>query len=89
VTRKDPDAIYGRIKEVKDKQKIVIAVDNAPDKTYNLADAKTNVTLADALAVGDPVKVLETERDGRKSVQIARDTAHQERARKRQDTDKK
>ena len=68
----DTDVLYGRIKEVKGGQKIVIHVDNARDKTYNLADKDRTVKLAEDLAVGDAVKVLEAK--GSKSIQIVRDT---------------
>lgn len=64
---------YGRIKDVKAGQKIVIAIDGAPDKTYNLADAQKAIKVAEDLAVGDPVKVVESGKKGAKSVQIVRD----------------
>jgi hypothetical protein len=67
----DVEIVYGRIKEVKGGQKIVVKVDNAPDKTYNLADKDRTVTVAEALAVGDRVKVLESKET--KGVQIVRD----------------
>jgi hypothetical protein len=70
---KDDGGSFGRIKEVKAGQKIVIQIDGAPDKTYNLADAQKTITIAEGLAVGDPVKVLETDKRGVKSVQIVRD----------------
>jgi hypothetical protein len=69
---KDINVIYGRIKEVKAGQKIVIQVDNARDKTYNLADKERAIKISDDLAIGDPVKVLEAK--GTKAVHIVRDT---------------
>jgi hypothetical protein len=70
----DTEAVYGRIKDVKAGERIVVQVNNAPDKTYNLNDAKKTVRLAEGLAVGDRVKVLESEVKGNHSVQIERDT---------------
>ena len=80
----DSGAVYGKIKEVKDKQKIVIAVEKGRDRTFNLADAKVAVALAEGLAVGDKVKVLETKKDGAQSVQIVRDVREQSEQRSRQ-----
>ena len=73
---KDVNVVYGRIKELKGGQKIVIHVDNAKDKTYNLADRDRAVTVAEALAVGDPVKVIEAKTT--KAVQIVRDTGREQ-----------
>jgi len=67
------DVVYGTIKEVKSGEKIVINVPNAIDKTYNLADPKTAVEVADGLAVGDPVKIMETKRNNDNVVHIVRD----------------
>jgi hypothetical protein len=72
-SRKEPGATYGKIKDVKAGEKIVIAIDGAPDKTYSLADAKRTITVAEGLAIGDAVKVLETDNKNAKSVQIVRD----------------
>jgi hypothetical protein len=77
-------AKYGRIKEVKDKQKIVIDIENGGDKTYNLADAKMTIDIAEGLAVGDKVKVLETKKKGAQSVQIVRDIRENTQERTRQ-----
>jgi hypothetical protein len=68
---KDVDLVYGRIKELKGGQKIVIQVDNAPDKTYNLADKDRSIKVTEGLAVGDRVKVMESKET--KGVQIVRD----------------
>ena len=70
--KKHTDAIYGKIKNVTNGQKIVIAVDNGLDKTYSLADPKVTVRVAEGLLVGSPVKVLETEVKGNRSVDIVR-----------------
>jgi hypothetical protein len=67
----DVELLYGRIKELKGGQKIVIQVDNGPDKTYNLADKDKSIKVAEALAIGDPVKVMESKDS--KGVQIVRD----------------
>jgi len=66
----DVELVYGRIKELKDGQKIVIQIDNAPDKTYNLADKNRTIKVAEALAVGDPVKIIESKQS--RGVQIVR-----------------
>ena len=71
-SNKNTDAIYGRIKNVTTGQKIVIEVDKGKDKTYNLADPKAVVRVAEGLAVGDPVKVLESKTKGNRSVDIVR-----------------
>ena len=82
----DVDLVYGRIKELKGGQKIVIQVDNAPDKTYNLAGKDKAVTVADALAVGDRVKVMESKET--KGVQIVRDVKADQGERSRTDSKK-
>ena len=71
-SNKNTDAVYGRIKNVTTGQKIVIEVDKGRDKTYNLADPKVAVRVAEGLAVGDPVKVLESKTKGNRAVDIVR-----------------
>jgi hypothetical protein len=71
-SNKNTDAVYGRIKNVTTGQKIVIDVDKGRDKTYNLADPKVTVRVAEGLAVGDPVKVLESKTKGNRAVDIVR-----------------
>lgn len=88
--KKNTDAVYGKIKEVTNGQKIVIAIDNRLDKTYNLGDAKKVVRVAEGLAVGDSVKVLETDVKGNPTVDIVRNvdaagTNDQQRARAAED----
>ena len=69
----DTDVTYGRIKELVPGQKVVIDIDNAPDKTFDLADQDLRVTLAKGLKVGDPVKVNEHEIAGKtKSVTVTK-----------------
>jgi hypothetical protein len=67
----DVDITYGRIKELKGGQKIVVQVDNAPDKTYDLASKDRTIKVAESLAVGDRVKVFEAKET--KAIQIVRD----------------
>ena len=55
----DKDVTYGRIKELTAGQKVVINVDNRPDKSFDLSDKDLSVKLAKGLKVGDPVKVQE------------------------------
>ena len=61
----DTDVTYGRLNEIAAGQKIVIAVDNAPDKTFELNDKDVKVNLANGLKVGDLVKVSEKESLGK------------------------
>ena len=68
-SRNNDTGTVGKIKEIQGGQKIVIAVDNARDKSYSLTDAKRKITLAEGLTIGDRVKVLESDA----SVQIVRD----------------
>jgi hypothetical protein len=71
----DQDVTYGRVKELTAGQKVVINVDNAPDKSFDLADKDLHVTLGKGLKVGDPVKVQEHEVVGKtKSVTIKKHT---------------
>ena len=71
----DKDVTYGRIKELTAGQKIVINVDNAPDKEFDLADKDVAVKLGKGLKVGDPVKLQEHEVAGKtKSVTISKHT---------------
>jgi hypothetical protein len=69
-TTTDKDATYGRVKEFTAGQKLVIDVDNAPDKSYDLAKDK-DVVMAPGLKVGDPVKITESDVNGKKTVNIA------------------
>ena len=71
----DKDVTYGRIKELTPGQKIVINVDNRPDKTFELSDKDVTVKLAKGLKVGDPVKVEEHDTAGKThSVAISKHT---------------
>jgi hypothetical protein len=71
----DSDVTYGRIKELTAGQKVVINVDNAPDKTFDLSDHDVTVKLGKGLKVGDPVKVQEHDVAGKtKSVSITKHT---------------
>ena len=68
-----PDVAYGRVKEITPGQKVVIDVDNAVDKSFDLADKDLTVKMASGLKVGDPVMVTEHSVAGKtKSVQISR-----------------
>jgi hypothetical protein len=71
----DADVTYGRIKELTAGSKVVINVDNAPDKTFDLADKDVTVKMGKGLKVGDPVKINEHEVMGKtKSVSIMKHT---------------
>lgn len=67
-----PGVTYGRVKELTAGQKVVIDVDNAVDKTFDLADKDVRVSLAKGLKVGDPVMISELDNQGKKSVRIVR-----------------
>jgi hypothetical protein len=69
-TSRKADVTYGRVKEFTEGQKIVLDVNNAPDKSFDLTDQNTKVTLAKGLKVGDPVKVTERTVNGKKVVDI-------------------
>ena len=66
-----PDITYARVKEFTEGRKLVLDVDNSPDKSFDLTDKDTRVTLAAGLKVGDPVKVIEKTMNGKTVVQIA------------------
>jgi hypothetical protein len=71
----DTDVTYGRIKELTPGQKVVINVDNAPDKSFDLADKDLSVKLGKGLKVGDPVRIQEHDVAGKtKSVMISKHT---------------
>ena len=71
--RADHDATYGRVKEFTAGQKIVIDVDNAPDKDYDLSDKNIGFKLQKGLKVGDPVKITEHDAAGKKkTIEIAK-----------------
>jgi hypothetical protein len=72
-TTTDADVTYGRIKELTTGQKVVVDIDNAPDKEFELASSDVTVKLGKGLKVGDPVKVVEHEVAGKtKTVNITK-----------------
>jgi len=66
------DATYGRVKEFKTGDKLVIDINNAPDKSYDLSKDR-DVVVAPGLKTGDPVKITESEVNGKKTTTIAMD----------------
>lgn len=60
-----PSVTYGRVKEMTAGQKVVIDVDNAVDKTFDLTDKDVRVKVGSGLKVGDPVKVTEHSKMGK------------------------
>jgi hypothetical protein len=70
----DSDVTYGRIKEFHAGQKLVIDVDNALDKSFDLTDNDHRVNVAAGLKLGDPVKVTEREVNGKNTVHIVKHT---------------
>lgn len=73
-TRTSSDGTLARVKEFTPGKKIVLDVDNAPDKSYDLADRNTTVQVPSSLKVGDAVKVTERTVNGKKMVDIAPDS---------------
>ena len=51
---KDADVTYGRVKKLTPCQKVIIEVDNAVDKSYDLTDKDVKINSAKGLQVGDP-----------------------------------
>lgn len=71
--RAEPDVTHGRVKEFTAGQKLVIDVDKAIDKDYDLTDKNINFKVAKGLKVGDPVKITERRTAGdKKSIQIVK-----------------
>jgi len=66
------DATYGRVKEFKAGDKLVLDINNAPDKSYDLSKDR-DVVVAPGLKVGDPVKITESEVNGKKTTNITMD----------------
>src|SRR5688500_9921226 len=50
---------FGTVKEYTAGKKVVIDIDNAPDKSFDLTDKDLKITMADTVKVGDTVKVTE------------------------------
>jgi hypothetical protein len=74
-TADDVKVIYGKLKEVTKGSKVVVQLEQSPDRTFDLKDKDTSVNIAEGLAVGDHVKVSESKKNGRHHVEIARQTA--------------
>lgn len=66
------DGTLGRVKEFTAGQKLVIAVDNAPDKNYDLTDKDMTFKVPPDLKVGDAVKVAEKGSGKGKTIEIAK-----------------
>lgn len=69
----DHDATYGRVKEFTAGKKLVVDVNNAPDKDYDLTKTNETVMIAPGLKVGDPVKITENDVNGKKTVNVVMD----------------
>ncbi len=68
----DPNATYGRVKEFSAGQKLVIDINNAPDKNYDLANDR-DLVVPQGIKVGDTVKITERDVNGKKTISIAMD----------------
>ena len=67
------DVSYGRIKELTAASNVVIDIDDAPDKSFDMTDKDLTVKLGKGLKVGDTVKVTEHSVLGKtKTVTIAK-----------------
>jgi hypothetical protein len=66
-------AMLGKVQSIKPGREITIIVDDGGNKTYNLADTKRSTTVAEDLAVGDRVLLLESKEEIG-PVRIVRDT---------------
>lgn len=68
-----PDTTYGKVKEFTAGQKLVIDVDDAIDKNFDLTDRDVTYKLASGLKVGDTVKIVERDAAGKKkTVEVAK-----------------
>jgi hypothetical protein len=69
----EPDTSYGKVKEITAGKKVVIDVDNAIDKDFDLTDRDVTYKVAKDLKVGDTVKIVERDAAGKKkTVEIAK-----------------
>src|SRR5882757_9918909 len=68
------DITYGRVRDITPGQKVIVDINNAPDKTYDVNDRSASVHIADGLKVGDPVKITESQQNGKKIFEVMRDT---------------
>ena len=66
------DGTHGKVKEFTAGQKLVIAVDNAPDKSFDLTDRDMNVKVPQDLKVGDAVQIAEKGSGRSKTIEIAK-----------------
>lgn len=64
---------FARVKEFNAGKKLVLDVDDAIDKSFDLTQTDPTVKVPAGLKVGDPVKVTENTVNGKKSVDIALD----------------
>ena len=71
-SRADKKITYGRVKEFTAGQKVVIDIDNALDKTYDLTETNTTYKVAKDLKVGDPVMITENEVASKKTIEIVK-----------------
>lgn len=69
-----PDVTYARVKEFSAGKTIVLDVDNAIDKSFDLTKQDPTVQLPANIKVGDPVKITERNVEGKKTVEIALDS---------------
>src|ERR1700741_3348746 len=69
------ETTLAHVKEFDVGKKIVLDVENAIDKSYDLTKPDPDVKVAAGLKVGDAVKVTEQEIGGKKTVEIALDAS--------------
>src|SRR3954451_11258468 len=63
---------YGRVKEFTAGQKLVIDIDNAVDKNYDLTDTNTTYKVAKDLKAGDTVMITEREVSSKKTIEVVK-----------------
>jgi hypothetical protein len=70
--RAGPNITYGRVKEFTAGEKLVIDIDNALDKHYDLTETNTTYKVAKDLKVGDTVMITEKEVAGKKTIEVVK-----------------
>ena len=70
-TDRKASVTYGRIKEIT-PAKVVLDVDNAPDKSFDLTDKEKTFHVGKGLKVGDPVMASERKINGKDVIAITK-----------------
>ena len=70
----NPEVTFARVKEFNAGKKLVLDVDNAVDKSFDLSKSDPTVNVPAGLKVGDPVKITEHTVNGKKTFDVAMDS---------------